>query len=55
MNYIATFTHFLSRTRIFGKGNLFDFATIFTQIAALGMEAVCSEGVKQLINFLLKL
>jgi len=33
-NYLATFAHFRSRTRIVGKGNLFEFATIFTRITA---------------------
>jgi len=32
--YLAMFTPFRSHTRIIGKGNLFDFATIFTQLTA---------------------
>ena len=33
--YLAMFTHFRSHTRIIGKGNLFDFATIFTNSTKL--------------------
>jgi len=32
--YLATFTHFRSHTRIIGKGNLCDFATIFSRLTA---------------------
>jgi len=32
--YLAIFTHFRSHTRIIGKGNLFEFATMFTQLTA---------------------
>ena len=32
--YLATFTRFQSHTRIIGKGNLFDFATISTRLTA---------------------
>ena len=31
-DYLATFTRFWSHTRIIGKGKLFDFPTIFTQL-----------------------
>ena len=32
--YLAMFNRFRSHTKIIGKGNLFDFATIFTQLTA---------------------
>jgi len=56
--YLAMFTHFRSHTRIIGKGSLFDFATIFTQLTAkvaLDREATCNERIEWRIDFRSKL